>query len=79
MSRRFGEGDRWRRRRLKLNPPHSNRCEAGAAAGMCERARFERKIGFMKIVWRVYKDLKRYEQGVRDRAVWSDGRLKEKF
>lgn len=46
---------------------------------MCERARFERKIGFMKIVWRVYKDLKRYEQGVRDRAVWSDGRLKEKF
>jgi hypothetical protein len=29
--------------------------------------------------WEVYKDLKRYEQGVRDRAVWSDGRLKEKF
>ncbi len=29
--------------------------------------------------WEVYKDLKRYEQGLRDRAVWSDGRLKEKF
>ncbi len=29
--------------------------------------------------WEVYKDLKRYEQGARDRAVWSDGRLKEKF
>ena len=29
--------------------------------------------------WEVYKDLKRYEQGARDRAVWSDGRMKEKF
>lgn len=29
--------------------------------------------------WEVYKDRKRYEQGVRDRAVWSDGRLKEQF
>lgn len=29
--------------------------------------------------WEVYKDARRYQQGVRDRAVWSDGRLKEKF
>lgn len=29
--------------------------------------------------WEVYRDLKRYERGQRDRAVWLDGRLKEKF
>ena len=27
----------------------------------------------------VYKDKKKWEKGERDRAVWSDGRLKEKF
>jgi len=29
--------------------------------------------------WEVYRDMRRYEQGERDRAVWSDGRLKEQF
>jgi hypothetical protein len=29
--------------------------------------------------WEVYKTLKDFERGKRDRAVWSDGRLKEKF
>lgn len=29
--------------------------------------------------WEVYRDLKRYEQGERDRSVWSDGRLKDQF
>jgi hypothetical protein len=29
--------------------------------------------------WEVYKSLKDFELGVRHRAVWSDGRLKELF
>lgn len=29
--------------------------------------------------WEVYKTLKEFERGNRDRSVWSDGRLKEKF
>jgi hypothetical protein len=29
--------------------------------------------------WEVYKTLKDFERGVRDRSVWSDGRLKERF
>lgn len=29
--------------------------------------------------WEVYKSLRDFEQGRRARAVWSDGRLKEKF
>ena len=29
--------------------------------------------------WEVYKTSKDLERGVRDRAVWSDGRLKERF
>jgi hypothetical protein len=29
--------------------------------------------------WEVYKTYKDFEGGHRDRAVWSDGRLKEKF
>jgi hypothetical protein len=29
--------------------------------------------------WEVYKTVKDFERGDRDRAVWSDGRLKEKF
>ena len=29
--------------------------------------------------WEVYRNKKRWENGERDRAVWSDGRLKEKF
>ena len=29
--------------------------------------------------WEVYKTLKEFEQGKRDRSVWSDGRLKERF
>jgi hypothetical protein len=29
--------------------------------------------------WEVYKTLKDFERGSRDRAVWSDGRLKESF
>ena len=29
--------------------------------------------------WEVYKTVRDFERGNRDRAVWSDGRLKEKF
>ena len=29
--------------------------------------------------WEVYKDRNSYEKGKRDRSVWDDGRLKEKF
>lgn len=29
--------------------------------------------------WEVYKSLRDFEHGRRARAVWSDGRLKEKF
>ena len=29
--------------------------------------------------WEVYRTKKDYENGRRDRAVWSDGRLKERF
>lgn len=29
--------------------------------------------------WEVYKNKKKWENGVRDRAVWNDGRLKEQF
>jgi hypothetical protein len=29
--------------------------------------------------WEVYKNKKKWEQGERDRAVWRDGRLKQKF
>jgi hypothetical protein len=29
--------------------------------------------------WEVYKTQREFERGIRDRAVWSDGRLKEKF
>jgi hypothetical protein len=29
--------------------------------------------------WEVYKTLRDFERGNRDRAVWSDGRLKEEF
>jgi hypothetical protein len=29
--------------------------------------------------WEVYKTLRDFERGVRHRAVWSDGRLKEEF
>ena len=29
--------------------------------------------------WEVYKDKKKWENGQRDRAVWDDGGLKEKF
>jgi hypothetical protein len=29
--------------------------------------------------WEVYKSVKDFERGDRDRAVWSDGRLKEQF
>lgn len=29
--------------------------------------------------WEVYKTLKDFESGSRDRAVWSDGRLKGQF
>jgi hypothetical protein len=29
--------------------------------------------------WEVYKTAKDFERGVRDRSVWSDGRLKERF
>ena len=29
--------------------------------------------------WEVYKNIREFERGIRDRAVWSDGRLKEKF
>jgi hypothetical protein len=29
--------------------------------------------------WEVYKTLKDFERGVRDRSVWSDGRVKESF
>ena len=29
--------------------------------------------------WEVYKTLRDFERGKRDRAVWSDGRLKESF
>jgi len=29
--------------------------------------------------WEVYKTLRYFEHGERHRAVWSDGRLKEKF
>ena len=29
--------------------------------------------------WEVYKTLTDFERGNRDRAVWSDGRLKERF
>ena len=29
--------------------------------------------------WEVYKSLRNFERGVRDRAVWCDGRLKERF
>ena len=29
--------------------------------------------------WEVYSSVKDYENGVRDRAVWNDGRLKQKF
>jgi hypothetical protein len=29
--------------------------------------------------WEVYKTVRDFERGNRDRAVWSDGRLKEEF
>lgn len=29
--------------------------------------------------WEVYKTLRDFERGTRDRAVWSDGRRKETF
>jgi hypothetical protein len=29
--------------------------------------------------WEVYKTLTEFEHGYRDRAIWSDGRLKERF
>ena len=29
--------------------------------------------------WEVYKTVKDFEQGSRDRSIWSDGRLKDKF
>lgn len=29
--------------------------------------------------WEVYEDYRRYERGIRDRAVWNDGRLKQQF
>ncbi len=29
--------------------------------------------------WEVYRTKKKWQAGVRDRAVWEDGRLKEKF
>ena len=29
--------------------------------------------------WEVYKTLRDFERGIRDRSVWIDGRLKEKF
>ena len=29
--------------------------------------------------WEVYKNKKHYDKGKRDRAVWNDGRLKERF
>jgi hypothetical protein len=29
--------------------------------------------------WEVYKTLKDFESGSRDRSVWSDGRLKDAF
>ena len=29
--------------------------------------------------WEVYKTLKDFERGSRDRSVWSDGRLKDTF
>jgi hypothetical protein len=29
--------------------------------------------------WEVYKNKKDFEKGKRDRAVWNDGRLKQKF
>lgn len=29
--------------------------------------------------WEVYKTVRDFERGNRDRAVWPDGRLKEKF
>jgi hypothetical protein len=29
--------------------------------------------------WEVYKTLRDFERSNRDRAVWSDGRLKERF
>jgi hypothetical protein len=29
--------------------------------------------------WEVYETLKDFQRGDRDRAVWSDGHLKEKF
>ena len=29
--------------------------------------------------WEVYRTKRKWQAGVRDRAVWSDGRLKEQF
>ena len=29
--------------------------------------------------WELYKTVRDFERGNRDRAVWSDGRLKERF
>ena len=29
--------------------------------------------------WEVYKTLQDFERGSRDRSVWSDGRLKDRF
>jgi len=29
--------------------------------------------------WEVYKTLRDFERGFRDRSVWSDGRLKDRF
>ncbi len=29
--------------------------------------------------WEVYKNKKKWENGERDRAVWNDGRIKERF
>lgn len=29
--------------------------------------------------WEVYKSMRQFERGRRDRAVWSDGRMKDQF
>jgi hypothetical protein len=37
------------------------------------------KDTFHRSHWEVYKNLKNYENGIRDRSGWNNGRLKQKF
>ena len=53
--------------------------KGGKAKRHIETGEIWEKDLFHQDHWEVYRNKKRWEAGVRQRAVWSDGRLKTKF